>query len=476
MREALRACWPLLLGIGLMMLGNGMQGTLLGLRANIEGFPTAVTGIVMSGYYVGFLLGSVLTPKILGNVGHVRVFAAMASLASTAALIHAVFPDPFVWIFFRVITGFSFAGLYIVSESWLNDTATNETRGQILSVYMLISLIGVAGGQFLLTIADPGGFSPFIIVSVLVSLALIPSALTASPMPNMQEPEKLAIRSLYKISPLGVIGMLLIGAMQGGFFAMGAVYGGMKGFSVFQISLFMSLSVVGGALLQIPIGQLSDIFDRRKVLMFSAMASGVLALVTLYAADHFSVYYFLGMATLFGGFCMPLYSLCIAHANDHLEPSQMVAASSGLILINGVGAIIGPIVASSMMEWFGPGAFYAFMAIVAAALVIFALYRMTRSEAIPDEDQNDFVAMPVRSGVVAVGLNPEAEWEGDVEGEEEKEPEPAVPYDEVEQRPAESYRTLTKASMSIMEDLSNEDDEDEDGIMDDGPSIWNRNG
>ncbi|MBE7637132.1 MFS transporter [Sneathiella sp. P13V-1] len=458
MREALAACWPLLLGIGLMMLGNGMQGTLLGLRANLEGFPTAITGIIMSGYYVGFLLGSVLTPRILGNVGHVRVFAALASLGSTAALIHAVFPDPTIWTIFRVVTGFSFAGLYIVSESWLNDTATNETRGQILSVYMLVTFIGIAGGQFLLTIADPGGYSPFIIVSILVSLALIPTALTASPMPAVQKTEKLGVRQLYRISPLGVVGILFVGVLQGAFFAMGAVFGGLQGLTVFQISMFMSLSVVGGALFQMPIGKISDIFDRRQVLMFCALITGALALATVYVAQNYSVYAFLAIATVYGGFCMPLYSLCIAHTNDHMEPSQMVAASSGLILVNGAGAIVGPIIVSSLMGWFGGIAFYLFMAAVSFVIVLFALYRMTRRQAVPEEDQNDFVAMPVRSGVVAVGLNPEAEWEGEEE--------------ELSSEAGEG--SLTKASMAILEDLSDDDDEDE--LMDDGPSIWNRNG
>ena len=458
MREALAACWPLLLGIGLMMLGNGMQGTLLGLRANLEGFPTAVTGIVMSGYYVGFLLGSVLTPRILGNVGHVRVFAALASLGSTAALIHAVFPDPTIWTIFRVVTGFSFAGLYIVSESWLNDTATNETRGQILSVYMLVTFIGIAGGQFLLTIADPGGFSPFIIVSVLVSLALIPTALTASPMPAVQKTEKLGVRQLYRISPLGVVGILFVGVLQGAFFSMGAVFGGLKGLTVFEISMFMSLSVVGGALFQMPIGRISDRFDRRQVLMFCALITGALALMTVYVAENYSVYAFLAIATVYGGFCMPLYSLCIAHTNDHMEPSQMVAASSGLILVNGAGAIVGPIIVSSLMGWFGGIAFYLFMAAISFVIVLFALYRMTRRQAVPEEDQNEFVAMPVRSGVVAVGLNPEAEWDG-----------------EEEVHSSESGQgSLTKASMAILEDLSDDDDDEE--LMDDGPSIWNRNG
>lgn len=341
MTEALRSCWPLLVGIGLMMLGNGLQGSLLGVRANIEGFPTAITGLIMSGYYVGFLFGSVVTPKILESVGHVRVFAALASLASTAALVHAVFPDPYIWVIFRIFTGFSFAGLYIVSESWLNDTATNETRGSILSIYMIITFGGMAGGQFLLNSSDPGGYQLFIVVSVLVSLALIPTALTASPMPSMEAPDKLGIRKLYKISPLGVVGVIIVGITQGAFFAMAAVYGGLIGLTVGQISFFISLSVIGGALMQLPIGKLSDIIDRRKVLMLTAAVTAVAAIAMYNVEGLSNKLWFMGFSVIFGGFCMPLYSLCLAHTNDHLEPNQMVAASSGLIFLNGVGAIIG---------------------------------------------------------------------------------------------------------------------------------------
>ncbi|OUR78034.1 hypothetical protein A9Q83_08570 [Alphaproteobacteria bacterium 46_93_T64] len=463
MREAILVCWPLLLGIGLMMLGNGLQGSLLGVRASLEGFPTAITGIVMSGYYVGFLIGSVVTPKILMNVGHVRVFAALASLASTAALIHAVLPDPYVWGVFRIVTGFCFAGLYIVSESWLNDTATNETRGGILSVYMMVTFGGIAGGQFLLTLSDPGGFELFIIVSVLVSLALVPTALTASPMPSMEEPEKLSLRELFKISPLGVVGMAVVGTIQGGFFSMAAVYGGMIGLSLIQISSFIGLSVVGGALMQYPIGFISDKVDRRKVIVITAILTTVASILVYQSESIENKLWFMGAATLFGGFCMPLYSLFIAHTNDYLKPGQMVAASSGLILVNGVGAVLGPIVVAALMSVFGSTAFFLCMAVASLGIAGFTMFRMTIREAIPVEDQIDFVAMPVRSGYVAVNMNPESE-----EYDEEEEPQAE------EFKPQDLYH-VSKAFMSLMED-NDQDDEDEDGLMDDGPTLWNRNG
>lgn len=461
MGTALSACWPLLLGIGLMMLGNGLQGSLLGVRANLEGFSTAITGFIMSGYFVGFLFGSIITPKILASVGHVRVFAALASLASTATLMHAVIPDPYVWGIIRIVTGFSFAGLYIVSESWLNDTATNETRGQILSFYMVIVFGCMAAGQFLLTLADPGGYKLFIVISVLVSLALIPSALTASPAPNIEQPKQLGIAKLYAISPLGVTAMLIVGMAQGAFYSMAAVYGGLINMSLAEISTFISLVIVGGALMQMPIGRLSDKFDRRQVILMTAILTAISAGAVFYLqALEDRTWFFVG-ATLFGGFCMPLYSLCIAYINDYLEPEEMVAASSGLILVNGVGAVIGPIAISSLMAYFGSSAFFVFLAAAHVFIAVFTLYRMSSKVAMPLDEQGDFVAMPMRSGTIAATMNPETEeWEEEVV--EEAVP---IPFG------------LSKAQLSIMEDFfDSDDDDDESELMDDGPSLWNRNG
>ncbi|GLQ07022.1 MFS transporter [Sneathiella chinensis] len=446
------------------MLGNGLQGSLLGIRANLEGFPTAVTGFVMSGYYLGFLIGSIVAPKILATVGHVRVFAALASLASSSALLHAVIPDPYIWTVFRIVTGFSFAGLYIVSESWLNDAATNETRGRILSFYMFIVYGAMAAGQFLLTVSDPMGYNLFVIISVLVSLALIPTALSASPAPSIETPKKLGIRRLFAISPLGVVGMTVVGVAQGAFFSMAAVYGSMIGLTLPQISLFICVSIIGGAVLQMPIGRLSDRFDRRKVLTVVTLLSAAAATLVLFVEGMDSKIPFMVVVTLFGGLSMPLYSLCIAHTNDHLEPDEMVAASSGLILMNGMGAVAGPFLISLLMASYGAMAFFSFLTVAHLFIGIFAIVRMSMSEPTPLEDQNDFVAMPVRSGPIAATMNPEAE-----EWDEEPDLEP---------EPNTWFTGLSKASMSILEDSGDDDDEEamHGDLTDDGPALWGRNG
>lgn len=432
MYAAVKNSWPLLLGLGLLMLGNGLQISLVGIRASLEGFPAAVTGLVMSGYYAGFLIGSIVTPKILANVGHVRVFAALASLASSAALIYVVFVDPIVWGAMRLLTGFSFAGLYIVCESWLNDAATNETRGQLLSVYMIIMMGGMAIGQLFLNLADPGGYTLFIFISVLISFALIPMALTANPAPNFTLSTRLKLKELYKISPLGIVGMFAQGITGGAFYGMAAVYGDNIGLSVAQISSFISIMIMGGVILQWPVGRLSDKFDRRMVLMVTTMLSGAAALLALYAGESENFLLFLSAAALFGGFSVPLYSLCIAHTNDHLEPSKMVAASSGLILVNGAGAIFGPILVGPLMSLVGSMVFFGWIAFGHIAIGIFAIYRMYRAPATPMDEQGTFVAMPVRTGSGVAQMNPETEeWEEEEEaapstadaGEDEEIPE-----------------------------------------------------
>jgi MFS family permease len=415
MYSALMAAWALLLGMALIMLGNGLQGTLLGLRATLEGFPTAVTGFVMTGYFVGFLAGSVIAPKIVERVGHIRVFAALASLASASALVHAVFVDPYSWGAMRIVTGFSFAGLYVVAESWLNDRATNETRGQILSIYMVVSFGGMTAGQFLLNLADPGGFGLFVLISVLVSLALVPISLTAAPAPSFDAPSPVGLRQLYSVSPLGVVGGLGTGMANGTIFGMGAVYGKAAGMSNAEVSLFMGLVLLGGMLLQWPIGRISDVFDRRKVII----GVTALAMLTALAAGTITdlpVLGLLGVAFLFGGMSLPMYSLCAAHLNDYLDPKQMVAASSGFVLVSGLGAILGPTSASAAMHLAGASGFFLWLALIKCFIGLFALWRVTQRAAVPLEDQGAFVSMPPRASPVAATLNPEtpedaADWE-----------------------------------------------------------------
>jgi MFS family permease len=394
MMMAVSGTWALLFGMALLMIGNGLQGTLLGVRASFEGFATSITGMLMSGYYIGFLAGSALAPRLVARVGHVRVFGALASVASVAILVHSLFVDPATWMAMRLISGFSYAGLYVVAESWLNEEATNETRGRLLSVYMVVSLGGVALGQILLNLADPRAPDLFILVSVLVSLGLVPMLLSASPTPAFGAPSSVGVRQLYRVSPTGVVGMFITMVAHGAFFGMGAVYASEIGLSVGEISLFMGLALAGGVLFQWPIGRLSDAFDRRQVIVATALLAALLAFVAALFGDEASRLPLFVLVGLFGGVVLPMYSLCIAYTNDYLRPDQMVDASGTLVLIGGLGACFGPISAGLAMSTFGPAAFFWWLGLSSAAIGAFALYRMTKRSAPPLEEQGTYVAMP----------------------------------------------------------------------------------
>jgi MFS family permease len=400
---AVRSAWALLLGLAFLMLGNGLQGTLLGVRASLEGFSTQTTGIVMTGYFVGFLVGSILGPKFVKNVGHIRVFAALASVLSAAILLHSIFVDPLVWFAIRVVNGFAVAGLYLVVESWLNDAATNRTRGQLLSVYMVIVLGGMAAGQFLLNVASPAGFELFILVSVLVSFSLVPISLTITRAPKFEAPAHVSLRDMYRNSPLGLVGCLIVGIAQGALMGMGAVYARAIGMEVGDVSLFMATALAGGVVLQWPVGHLSDIFDRRIVITIVTLLAAAAALVGGFVGEE-SRWVLLAAIFLFGGTCFPVYSLCIAYSNDYLQPEQMVAASGTLILVAGIGASIGPMLAALLMSVSGPAGFFWCLAGVHTAIGLFALYRMTRRPALPHDEQTDYQLMPARSTPMAASI------------------------------------------------------------------------
>ena len=400
MNSAIRSAWALFLGIALIMLGNGLQGSLLTLRASLEGFSTTTVGVVMTGYYVGFLAGSLIAPKIVLTVGHVRVFAALASLASTSVLIHILLVDPIMWFLMRTVTGFAYAGLYVVAESWLNDRATNETRGKLLSFYMIVMFVGLASGQLLLNLASPNGFQLFIVASALVSIALIPILISASPAPQFTEPAKMGFKRLYQVSPLGVIGCVGVGIAHSAIFSMGALYGQTLGFSVAKISLFMGLITVGGILLQWPIGWLSDRFDRRKVLTYVTILAAIAAFSAILLGEVSTVWLMV-LVAIFGGLSLPMYSLCIAHTNDHLEPSQMVSASASLVFIGGLGACAGPFTAAILMSVVGPQGMFWTLVAAHGGVGLFALYRMSRRAPVPLEEQYYYPTAPARTAPIA---------------------------------------------------------------------------
>ena len=399
MREILRGTWALFLGIAILMLGHGLQGTLLGLRANIERFPDAITGMVMSGYYVGLLIGSLRVPVLVARVGHVRVFAALLSLGSTAILFQAVFVEPVAWFLMRLLTGYCFAGAFIVAESWLNGSASNDSRGQILSLYMVVQLGGMAAGQFLLNLADPRGFDLFILVSVLISVAAVPMLLTAVAAPAIGSRGGIGIAALYRLSPLGVAGIVGVGVGTSGLFSMGPVYSSQEGLSVAAISTFMAAMIMGGVVFQMPVGRFSDRHDRRRVIAAVALLTALVLLPPALLPQLPNYMLYPGFF-LVGGLSLPLYALCVAHTNDFLNSEQMVGASSALVLAFGIGAAAGPTATALSMQAIGPVGFPIFLALVHLLLGLFAIWRMTRRSSVPAGDRGAYISLPTPSPVV----------------------------------------------------------------------------
>jgi len=372
----LKNSWALLLGMMLLLLGNGMQGTLLGVRGAIEGYGATSMSLVMSAYFTGFLLGSWRAPAMIRRVGHVRVFAALASTISAAFILYAAAPDPFVWAAIRLCVGFCFAGVYVVAESWLNEASTNETRGKAMSLYMIVQMVGIIAAQGLLTFADASGYVLFVVMSVLVSVSFLPILLTVSAAPAFQATKRLTLRQLFAISPLGCVGTFLLGGVFAGIFSMAAVYGTEKALTVNQIALFVASIYFGGLVLLFPVGWLSDRMDRRVLIMALTTFGAAFAIGGVAFTGSYAVVIAIGF--VLGAVANPLYSLLIAYTNDFLEPSDMAAASGGLLFINGLGAISGPLLIGWLMTTFDADAFFVFVGGLLALIAVYAGFRMTR--------------------------------------------------------------------------------------------------
>jgi MFS family permease len=388
--------WPLLLGMGVLMLGAGLQSTLLGLRATLEGFPTLVTGIVMSCYYVGYVLGTVIAPPLLRKLGHIRVFAALAAVASVAIIVQGCFVNPWTWGAMRLVSGLCFAGIYVVAESWLNDRASRANRGRLFAVYMLVLYIGLGAAQFLLVVADPRTATPFMLVSVLISLAMVPIVVSAQQVPNHAVPRKVRLRELYGNSPLGVVAVTMSGLISAIVFSMGPVYARLSGLETTSVATFMAVSILAAVVTQYPIGRLSDRMDRRTVI------AGVCTLAMLIAGSIVAFpemphALFLALAAMFSGFALTLYSLSVSHVNDKLEPAQMVASSSTLLLLNGGAAATGPLLAGSLISAFGPRAYFATLAALCGALAVYDLWRKSRRRPVPPAQKGPFIGVQPRA-------------------------------------------------------------------------------
>ena len=408
MLQVLSSAWALLLGMGLLMVGNGLQGTLLGVRGNIEGFSTLEMSFVMSAYFLGFLGGSRMAPDMIRRVGHVRVFAALASFISTVMILYPVLTEPAYWILGRVAIGFCFSGVYVTAESWLNNAADNQNRGKALSLYMIVQMIGVVVSQALMLVGDPSGYDTFIIASILISISFAPILLSISPTPAFESTKPKSLREIMAISPLGCVGMFLLGGVFSAQFGMGAVYGAKVGLSVVQISTFVGSFYVGAMLLQYPLGWLSDRMDRRLLILAVAGLGGAASILGV--AMGLNYWVLLTAAFIVGGTTNPLYSLLIAHTNDFLEHEDMAAASGGLVFINGLGAIAGPLITGWLMgdNIFGAAGYFLLMAVLLVALAMYAAYRMTRRPPIPVEDTGAMPTMYPTATPVAVEFAQEA--------------------------------------------------------------------
>jgi MFS family permease len=392
MSTILLTTWPLLLGMGVLMLGAGLQGTLIGVRATLEGFSTPTIGAIMSCYYVGYLFGTIAAPRMLRRIGHIRVFAALAATASATILLQSVWIHPVAWGVMRLFSGICLAGIYVVAESWLNGRATCADRGRLMALYMVVLYVGLGAAQFLLLLANPSSPRAFMLVSALICLAIVPIAVSANQMPACGVTRPVRYRELYRNSPLGVVAVGVSGLISAILFAMGPVYARLSGLGVGGVATFMSGSILAAVVTQYPVGRLSDRMDRRTVI------AAVCTIATLVAAS-IAVFHdmprwlFLLLAALFSGSVLTLYSLAVSHVNDKLDPAQMAAASSALLLLNGAAAAIGPLLMSALMTIYGPSAYFVTLAALTGGLTAYDLWRKSRRQPVPQTLKHPFISV-----------------------------------------------------------------------------------
>ena len=436
MYKTLKNNWALFIGFAILATAHGFQGNLLGVRAVIEEFNYLAVGALFSGYFLGYFIGAFYCPKLINSVGHIRTFSAFASLASLSALIHVTFVNPYVWIFGRFLTGFSMIAIFIVTESWLNDRATNRNRGQILSLYMIITYVAFATGNLLLNVSSPTKYEPFILISVLFSIALVPILLAKKKPPKFKKTASMNIKELYRISPFGSFAMLCTGFIYSAVLTLASVYAANMNLTIYEISILLTLIVAAGAIFQWPIGYISDRMDRRKVII----ASGILAIIfcilaILFSGTSFSNAFtqnltkfnyfsttlektklFLSI-TLMAGMTLTFFPIILAYVNDNITKDKFVAAGSGLNIVFGVGAIFGPILCSITMQLLGANGFFVYIILFLTLMVIFGLYRITRSEY---EENPDSSFTPLPKDITPLGIELDPDTGADLSSQENK--------------------------------------------------------
>ena len=423
MYKIIKNSWALFIGYGVIMVSHGFQGNLLGIRAILENFNFIATGTMMSGYFVGYFVGANMIPNLVSKVGHIRVFAAFASMASLSSLVHALFVDPIVWTLARFLTGFSMIGILIIVESWLNDRATNKTRGKVLSLYMFFTFFAFTIGNLLLNISSPDSYEPFILISLLFSVALIPILLTKRKPPTFKKTSSIKIRELLKISPFGSFSMFCTGFIFAAMFTMLAVYAVTMNLSVFEISILLVGTTLAGAIFQWPIGSLSDKYDRRLVIIGCCIFSSIFAVLSIAASglsfenliiekyiilsyssmDKTKLFIFI---ILLSGMTLPMFALNLALVNDYISKEKFVAAGAGLNMIFGLGAIAGPLICSLLMNFLGPNGFFIHLLIFLIAITFFGIYRVNK-RVYEDNPESTFTPLPREITPLGIELDPD---------------------------------------------------------------------
>ena len=422
MGKIIRNSWALFTGFAVIMISHGFQGNLLGIRAVLENFNFIATGTMMSGYFIGYFIGANMIPNLVSKVGHIRVFAAFASMASLSSLVHVVFVDPVVWTLARFLTGFSMIGILIIVESWLNDRATNKTRGKVLSLYMFITFFAFALGNLLLNISSPQNYEPFILISLLFSIALIPILLTKRKPPTFKKTSSIKIKELYKISPFGSFSTFCSGFIFSAMFTMLSVYAVTMNLSVFDISILLFAVTLSGALFQWPIGSLSDKHDRRLVIIGCCILASIFAILSISSSglsfnnliaeemirfNYFSIGTGMEKTKLFifiillSGMTLPLFALNLALVNDYIPKEKFVAAGAGLNIIFGLGAMAGPIICSILMNVLGPNGFFVHLLMFFIIITVFGLFRMSKRKY---EDNPDSTFTPLPKDITPLGI------------------------------------------------------------------------
>lgn len=412
MRRTLAALLALFVADGILMVGSGLLGTLLSVRMTLNDYSTLTTGVVMTAFNLGLIVGSFLDHRAIRRVGHIRAFATFAAVNTAAVMLHALYLDAVVWGVLRFVTGFCMMGLYMVMESWLNERAAREIRGRVFSIYMAISFLGLGLGQLLLMSADVNGQRLFLLIGMLFSLCLVPVAMTRAAHPEPVTAARLDILGVLRAAPVGIVGCFAAGMINAAFFALAPVFGLGVGLNMHRLSWFMGATVLCGLLLQWPVGMLSDRFDRRRVLVGISLAVAAVSAVIPVVTSWLAV--LLVAVGVYGGLAFTVYPVAVAFTHDHVEPDQVVQASAALLFAYGVGALIGPVAAAGAMEATGPAGLYIFIAAVSGAYALAAGLLRRRP---PEESQVPFIPMSRSSPVVVVNLDPRVDPEGTLAGE-----------------------------------------------------------